>query len=181
MRISELKLNKIRKEFLVDINGDVEKITVYNLLGEERGNVIDVIQDMVLEKDTLDDEDVEKIYNIIFPLCTDLEFDERIVNVINNPSVDMVRVINEILEIYNELYVEILYAQIRRMAEIEQATLTKYLLLKTQKIELLNQDCYSLEKEIRDTKRINERLAILEEKQKIEREIELENEELEGE
>lgn len=182
MKISDLKLPRIRKVISVDVNGKTENITIFNLLGEKRGEMLGVLQDMTSDKTRLDDEDIEAIFNMLFPICTDIVIDESIVNAINNPSNTMITVINEVLEICNELYLEILYYRLREVEELEQAMMTKYILLKTKRIDMLGRDCYSLEKEIKDIERIENRLDILKEKKRVEKEIEMEKEEmLEGE
>ena len=39
MKVSDFKLEKVRKEFVVEINGELEKVTVYNILNEEREEI----------------------------------------------------------------------------------------------------------------------------------------------
>ena len=72
MKVSDFKLEKVRKEFVVEINGELEKVTVYNILNEEREEIRLQLEDIIEGKTehTLDAEDIEDIYNILFPVCT---------------------------------------------------------------------------------------------------------------
>ena len=68
MKVSDFKLEKVRKEFVVEINGELEKVTVYNILNEEREEIRLQLEDIIEGKTehTLDAEDIEDIYNILF-------------------------------------------------------------------------------------------------------------------
>lgn len=162
MKVSDFKLEKVRKEFVVEINGELEKVTVYNILNEEREEIRLQLEDIIEGKTehTLDEEDIEDIYNILFPVCTNIEVDENIIGVLNNPNKDMVLVLNEVREILDEIYLEVLLNQSQQLTELEKGLILKRNLLKGEKIELLTKDCKKLEKEIEEIKEEGEQDGI---------------------
>ena len=159
MKTSDFKLEKIRKEFVVEINGEIEKITVYNILNEEREDVRLKLEDIIDGKTehTLDIDDIEEIYNVLFPICTNIEVDEDIIDVLNNPNKDMILVLNEVREILDEIYLEVLLNQSQQLSELEKGLVLKRNLLKGEKIELLADDCKKLEKEVEELKKEGEK------------------------
>ena len=158
MKVSDFKLEKVRKEFVVEINGELEKVTVYNILNEEREEIRLQLEDIIEGKTehTLDVEDIEDIYNILFPVCTNIEVDENIIGALNNPNKDMILVLNEVREILDEIYLEVLLNQSQQLTELEKGLILKRNLLKGEKIELLTKDCEKLKKEIEEIKKEGE-------------------------
>ena len=162
MKVSDFKLEKVRKEFVVEINGELEKVTVYNILNEEREEIRLQLEDIIEGKTehTLDVEDIEDIYNILFPVCTNIEVDENIIGALNNPNKDMILVLNEVREILDEIYLEVLLNQSQQLTELEKGLILKRNLLKGEKIELLTKDCEKLKKEIEEIKKEGEQDGI---------------------
>ena len=160
MKVSDFKLEKVRKEFVVEINGELEKVTVYNILNEEREEIRLQLEDIIEGKTehTLDAEDIEDIYNILFPVCTNIEVDENIIGALNNPNKDMILVLNEVREILDEIYLEVLLNQSQQLTELEKGLILKRNLLKGEKIELLTKDCEKLKKEIEEIKKVGEKM-----------------------
>ena len=159
MKVSDFKLEKVRKEFVVEINGELEKVTVYNILNEEREEIRLQLED-IIEGKTLDAEDIEDIYNVLFPVCTNIEVDENIIGALNNPNKDMILVLNEVREILDEIYLEVLLNQSQQLTELEKGLILKRNLLKGEKIELLTKDCEKLKKEIEEIKKEGEQDGI---------------------
>lgn len=162
MKVSDFKLEKVRKEFVVEINGELEKVTVYNILNEEREEIRLQLEDIIDGKteQTLDAEDIEDIYNILFPVCTNIEVNENIIGVLNNPNKDMILVLNEVREILDEIYLEVLLNQSQQLTELEKGLILKRNLLKGEKIELLANDCKKLEKEVEELKKEGEKNGV---------------------
>lgn len=162
MKVSDFKLEKVRKEFVVEINGELEKVTVYNILNEEREEIRLQLEDIIDGKTehTLEVEDIEDIYNVLFPVCTNIEVDENIIGVLNNPNKDMILVLNEVREILDEIYLEVLLNQSQQLSELEKGLVLKRNLLKGEKVELLAKDCKNLEKEIEEIKKEGEQNGI---------------------
>ena len=104
----------------------------------------------------MDADNIEDIYNILFPICTNIEVDEDIIDVLNNPNKDMILVLNEVREILDEIYLEILLNQSQQLSEIEKGLILKNNLLRSEKIELLGKDCKKIEEEINIMKKENE-------------------------
>ena len=162
MKVSDFKLEKVRKEFVVEINGELEKVTVYNILNEEREEIRLQLEDIIDGKTehTLEVEDIEDIYNVLFPVCTNIEVDENIIGVLNNPNKDMILVLNEVREILDEIYLEVLLNQSQQLSELEKGLVLKRNLLKGEKVELLAKDCKNLEEEIEEIKKEGEQNGI---------------------
>lgn len=162
MKLSDFKLEEVRKEFVVDINGEIEKVTVYNILDEEREEIRNELSEIIKDKNVLEAEEVEEVYNILFKACTNIEVDEDTIGTINNPNKDMILILNEIKEILDELYLEVLLNQSQQLSEIEKGLVTKRNLLRGEKIELLGRDCKRIQNEINLIKKVKEKNKLLE-------------------
>lgn len=165
MKLSDFKLEEVRKEFVVDINGEVEKVTVYNILDEEREEIRNKISEIIKDKNVLEAEEVEEVYNILFKTCTNIEVDEETIDTINNPNKDMILILNEVKEILDELYLEVLLNQSQQLSEIEKGLVMKRNLLRGEKIELLGRDCKRIKNEIDLIKRVKEKNKLLEDEE----------------
>lgn len=162
MKLNDFKLKEIRKEFVVDINGELEKVTIYNILDAEREEIREELAEIIKDKNVLDADDIEEVYNILFPLCTNIEVDDDIIGVLNNPNKDMILILNEVKEILDELYLEVLLSQAQQLNEIEKGLVMKRSLLRSEKIELLSKDCKRIAKEIELIKKVKEKDKLLE-------------------
>ena len=93
-------------------------------------------------------------------MCTNIEVDENIIGVLNNPNKDMILVLNEVREILDEIYLEVLLNQSQQLTELEKGLILKRNLLKGEKIELLANDCKKLEKEVEELKKEGEKNGV---------------------
>lgn len=119
MKLSELKLSYLRRTISVDINGETQEINIFNVDGEKRQEIINSII-VKKESEVEDSVIVEELYNDIFFECTDLELDEDVYEVVNNPTQTMLLVMNEIMEIIHEIQCEVLISKIHDMNQVEQ-------------------------------------------------------------
>ena len=72
----------------------------------------------------------------------------------------MILVLNEVREILDEIYLEVLLNQSQQLTELEKGLILKRNLLKGEKIELLTKDCEKLKKEIEEIKKEGEQDGI---------------------
>ena len=79
MKLSDLKLSEIRKIYYVEIEGNIEEVTVYNLFGEERQQLKDIITKEMGE-DTTGKDFMNLKYEKAFNLATDIEIDDELID-----------------------------------------------------------------------------------------------------
>lgn len=146
INLSDIKLNNIRKTFNVNVNGEIEEVVIFNLLGNERENLKEKLLKLGSEgKDGLDL--VEEVYTDVIIECTNIVIDENVVDVLNNPSADLLIVMQEIYDIIHEIQIEIAMQNYQQLCQLEGLKFTELNLLKAQKIELLTQECEKIKKE----------------------------------
>lgn len=144
MKLSDLKLKEIRKIIKADINGDLVDVHIYNLMNEDRAEFKEKMRDINMSiKET-----VEELYTDLFEKCTNIEIDEDVIEVINNPDGNMLKILEEVLDIFNEIQVEILLENYNKICEIEKATILQLMALKGEKIDCINKKCEKEKKEI---------------------------------
>lgn len=131
MKLSDLRLNNIRTTFTVDIGCKSEEVTIFNVVGEKRSEVLDMMVDKQ-NQGLSEKELIEEIYTDIFFECTDLEMDDSIIDIINSPSLDMINILSEINEIIHELQCELMLKKIAEVNQMEQLAYTQLMLAKTE-------------------------------------------------
>ena len=146
MKISDLKLNYIRTSIEVDINGEKQEVTIFNLTDERRKEVLEMMMDKQ-QSNLSESEFINEIITDIFFECTDLEIDEDIIEVINSPKLEMLNVLNEINEIIHELQCEIMLNKIAEINRMEQLAYTNLMLAKTQNTTRMLESIKKLESE----------------------------------
>ena len=98
MKLSDLILDLIRNTYTVERGEELETITVYNLFGEEKQSIKDMINkdlDTGLEGVDL----IESVYTETFKLATDLEVDVPLIDAMENPSKELTMIIHDVLDI----------------------------------------------------------------------------------
>lgn len=112
VKISELKLSKVRKEIpFVNGNGEKEKIVVYNATEETKDKVISIIEGHTSEDGELLIEPADMLMEL-FPILTNIEIDIDLIDeVVANPKKEFVLANSEILTIINEINMEMAIAQ----------------------------------------------------------------------
>lgn len=146
MKISNLKLNYIRTSIEVDVNGEKQEVTIFNLTDERRKEVLEMMMDKQ-QSNLSESEFINEIITDIFFECTDLEIDEDIIEVINSPKLEMLNVLNEINEIIHELQCEIMLNKIAEINRMEQLAYTNLMLAKTQNTTRMLESIKKLESE----------------------------------
>lgn len=152
MKLSDLKLSEIRKIYYVEIEGNIEEITVYNLFGEERQQLKDIITKEMGE-DTTGKDLMNLIYEKAFNLATDIEIDDELIDSINKGNKELMLIAQDVEEIVGEIVMEVLLEKQLLIEQMQSLALTKKMLLETEKLDLINRDCEKLEGEIKKMKK----------------------------
>ena len=152
MKLSDLKLSEIRKIYYVEIEGNIEEITVYNLFGEERQQLKDIITKEMGE-DTTGKDLMNLIYEKAFNLATDIEIDDELIDSINKGNKELMLIAQDVEEIVGEIVMEVLLEKQLLIEQMQSLALTKKILLETEKLDLINRDCEKLEGEIKEMKK----------------------------
>lgn len=152
MKLSDLKLSEIRKIYYVEIEGNIEEVTVYNLFGEERQQLKDIITKEMGE-DTTGKDLMNLIYEKAFNLATDIEIDDELIDSINKGNKELMLIAQDVEEIVGEIVMEVLLEKQLLIEQMQSLALTKKMLLETEKLDLINRDCEKLEGEIKEMKK----------------------------
>ena len=152
MKLSDLKLSEIRKIYYVEIEGNIEEITVYNLFGEERQQLKNMVTKEMGE-DTTGKDLMNLIYEKAFNLATDIEIDDKLIDSINKGNKELMLIAQDIEEIVGEIVMEVLLEKQLLIEQMQSLALTKKMLLETEKLDLINRDCEKLEGEIKEMKK----------------------------
>ncbi len=152
MKLSDLKLSEIRKIYYVEIEGNIEEITVYNLFGEERQQLKDMVTKEMGE-DTTGKDLMNLIYEKAFNLATDIEIDDELIDSINKGNKELMLIAQDVEEIVGEIVMEVLLEKQLLIEQMQSLALTKKMLLETEKLDLINKDCEKLEGEIKEMKK----------------------------
>ena len=107
MKLSDLKLSEIRKIYYVEIKGNIEEITVYNLFGEERQQLKNMVT-KEMEEDTTGKDLMNLIYEKAFNLATDIEIDDELIDSINKGNKELMLIAQDVEEIVGEIVMEVL-------------------------------------------------------------------------
>lgn len=150
INLKSLKLDKIRKTFMTEINGEMKEIVIFNLLDEERENFKNKIKE--LNKSGLKGRDlVEEIFTDVFINATNIVVDEDMIEVLNNPSEDILKVMQEVYDIIHEIELEVAIVNYQQLCQLESIEYTKLTLLKAQHLKMIQGDVNKLEEEINDS------------------------------
>ena len=155
MNISDLKLDVIRNQYEVDIFGNIETVTVFNLLGEDRDRIKGMLTNNI-ESGLEGNDLVESVFTEVFETCTDLVIDEDIIEIINKPKLDMIKILQDVKEIVQEVIIEALLERVDMISQLEIASYTQMMILKAERVKIINNQCKQLEKEIEDLKKLGD-------------------------
>lgn len=155
MNISDLKLDVVRNQYDVDVFGNIEKVTIFNLLGEDRENIKKMLGGNI-ENGLEGNELIESVFTEVFELCTDLTLDKNVIEVINNPKLDMIKILQDVKEIVQEVIIETLLERVDMISQLEIASYTQLMILKSEKVNIINKQCKQLEKDIEELKNLGD-------------------------
>ena len=136
VKLGKLKADKIRATIQVVVDGHLDKITVFNPTPEQRiyfHDKLDEKLNQVLTKDGKLIMSAEEVLRIFYLELTDLEIDDEdsILDVIANPSKEILMVAQHINQIVHELVMELMInkklelnkiLEVKEQGEMIQAT-----------------------------------------------------------
>ena len=155
MNISDLELDVVRNQYDVDVFGNIEKVTIFNLLGEDRENIKKMLGGNI-ENGLEGNELIESVFTEVFELCTDLTLDKNVIEVINKPKLDMIKILQDVKEIVQEVIIETLLERVDMISQLEIASYTQLMILKSEKVNIINKQCKQLEKDIEALKNLGD-------------------------
>lgn len=152
MKISELKGNHLRNSFIFSIDDEIREVNVFNPTQEQREILLNRIKELS-NNDKNDSEIAEELYTDILLNCTDLEIDEPIVDMLANPTDNLLLLMRDIIDIFNELQMEMLLNQYNAINELEKLQYTQLMILKSQKVDIIKKKAEKIQDEIDELKK----------------------------
>lgn len=152
MKISELKGNHLRNSFIFSIDDEIKDVNVFNPTQEQREMLLNKIKELT-NNDKNDSEIAEELYTDILLNCTDLEIDEPIVDALANPTGNLLLLMRDIIDIFNELQMEMLLNQYNAINELEKLQYTQLMILKSQKVDIIKKKAEKIQDEIDELKK----------------------------
>ena len=152
MKISELKGNHLRNSFIFSIDDEIREVNVFNPTQEQREILLNRIKELT-NNDKNDSEIAEELYTDILLNCTDLEIDEPIVDILANPTGNLLLLMRDIIDIFNELQMEMLLNQYNAINELEKLQYTQLMILKSQKVDIIKKKAEKIQDEIDELKK----------------------------
>lgn len=142
--INELTLDITRKVIDIEIDGKIENIHIFNVLEENRVEVVNKLE-KIQEMDITSEEMIEEMYRYLYHQFTDLQLGGNIVSAINNPKMEMLQVRREMDAILDEIQYEYQLDYLNQLNQIRNAKLYELNLKKLVEIEELEKELNSEE------------------------------------
>lgn len=133
-KLSELKLDKVRKILEYEIDGVKKEIVIYNAIGKKRENILSLLK----VGNQIDDKDkaADMLYKSILKELVEIDVDVKNTNsLIKTPSLTLLKLNHEIDEIMCEIQCEFIYDQMRMLNQSKVSTLTALSLNKVEEIK----------------------------------------------
>ena len=114
VKLTELKLNKIRKQIPININGEEKLITIYNPIGKKREQILEILD----KGNKLSDKGVaaDMLYKSILKEFVDIDVDLKSTKgLLKAPTMQLLEINHEIDEILHEIQYEFITGQIRQL------------------------------------------------------------------
>ena len=140
-KISELKLQKVRRVIQYEFNGEKRIITIFNPIGKKRLQLLEMLSsiDKVGEENINDVADT--LYRTLLKELVDIEVDMKKLTTLDKyPSLALMEINKEIDEIIFELQYEYITGQIRRANQTIISAMSGVLINKTEQINELLED-----------------------------------------
>ena len=114
IKLTELKLNKIRKQIPINIDGEEKLITIYNPIGKKREQILEILD----KGNKLSDKEVaaDMLYKSILKEFVDIDVDLKSTKgLLKAPTMQLLEINHEIDEILHEIQYEFITGQIRQL------------------------------------------------------------------
>ena len=145
VKTSDLVLKPVRRVIPITIEGENTEIKIFNLLNEERMQVMDELRKVSSKE--MKEKDIRRMYKILLEKCTDLKLDGDLIEMLNSPTVELMKVQIELQEILHELECEEMISRIAELNKAESMLYAQLALKKTERIDNLLQKISELTKE----------------------------------
>ena len=120
VKTSDLVLKPVRRVIPITIEGENTEIKIFNLLNEERMQVMDELRKVSSKE--MKEKDIRRMYKILLEKCTDLKLDGDLIEMLNSPTVELMQVQIELQEILHELECEEMISRIAELNKAESAS-----------------------------------------------------------
>lgn len=123
VKLSELKLNKIRKVLEYTVNDEKKQITIFNPIGKKRENLLNILKtgSQLTDKNKAAD----MLYKSILKELVDLDVDVRNTLPLSKaPNIILLQINHEIDEIIYELQYEFISSQMRALNQARISAMT---------------------------------------------------------
>lgn len=125
VKLSELKLNKVRKILEYEVDGDKKQITIYNAIGKKRENLLNMLK--VGNQLTDKGKAADMLYKSILKELVDLDVDvKNTLPLAKAPNIILLQINHEIDEIIYELQYEFISSQMRLLNQAKISAMTAY-------------------------------------------------------
>ena len=135
-KLSELKLNKVRKVLKYEIDGVEKQITIYNAIGKKRENLLKLFQ----VGSRIDDKDkaASMMYESVLKELVDIDIDTKgFKSMFKAPSMTLLELNHIIEEILHEIQYEFITGQIRQLNATRLSAVTA---ISIDKVKQLQED-----------------------------------------
>ena len=135
-KLSELKLNKVRKVLKYEIDGVEKQITIYNAIGKKRENLLKLFQ----VGSRIDDKDkaASMMYESVLKELVDIDIDTKgFKSMFKAPSMTLLELNHIIEEILHEVQYEFITGQIRQLNATRLSAVTA---ISMDKVKQLQED-----------------------------------------
>ena len=139
-KLSELKLNKVRKVLKYEIDGVEKQITIYNAIGKKRENLLKLFQ----VGSRIDDKDkaASMMYESVLKELVDIDIDTKgFKSMFKAPSMTLLELNHIIEEILHEIQYEFITGQIRQLNATRLSAVTA---ISMDKVKQLQEDIEEL-------------------------------------
>ena len=136
VKLSELKLNKVRKVLKYEIDGVEKQITIYNAIGKKRENLLKLFQ----VGSRIDDKDkaASMMYESVLKELVDIDIDTKgFKSMFKAPSMTLLELNHIIEEILHEIQYEFITWQIRQLNATRLSAVTA---ISMDKVKQLQED-----------------------------------------
>lgn len=152
INLSDLKSKDIRKSIDIDINGEIQEIVIFDISSEYKEKLKGKIQELS-EKNLERDVFLSELLTDVFIECTNIAIDEDVIEVLNNPSGDLLIVLQELLSIIHDIEIEVCLETYQQLCQFESMEYAKLNLLKAEHVQLITGECKKVEGEIEKFKK----------------------------
>ena len=135
-KLSELKLNKVRKVLKYEVDGVEKQITIYNAIGKKRENLLKMFQ----IGSRIDDKDkaASMMYESILKELVEIDIDTKgFKSMFKSPSMTLLELNHTIEEILHEIQYEFITGQIRQLNATRLSAVTA---ISMDKVKQLQED-----------------------------------------